>query len=75
MQHNNYYQEFAHQFASQTTQELINRFNRQVGNRGWTAMRSCHDLALADELRRSGLLTILIKPHFFALRNYKKNIS
>lgn len=52
MQHNNYYQEFAHQFASQTTQELINRFNRQVGNHGWTAMRSCHDLALADELRR-----------------------
>ena len=35
--------------------ELVNIFNRQVGNRGWTSMRAYHDKALIDEFQRRGV--------------------
>ena len=37
--------------------ELVNIFNRQVGNRGWTSMRAYHDKALIDEFQRRGIDT------------------
>ncbi len=52
MQQNKSFQEFARQFANLSTQELINHFNSQVGNRGWTSMRAYHDQALIEELQR-----------------------
>lgn len=54
MQQSIYYIKFALQFADMQITELVNIFNRQVGNRGWTNMRAYHDKALIDEfLRRS----------------------
>jgi hypothetical protein len=35
--------------------ELVNIFNRQVGNTGWTGMRAYHDQALIDEFQRRGI--------------------
>ena len=40
--------------------ELVNIFNRQVGNRGWTSMRAYHDKALIDKFRRRGIDTAAI---------------
>lgn len=55
MQQNIYYIKFALQFADIQINELVNIFNRQVGNRGWTSMRSYHDQALIDEFQRRGI--------------------
>lgn len=55
MQQNIYYIKFALQFADMQINELVNIFNRQVGNRGWTSMRSYHDQALIDEFQRRGI--------------------
>lgn len=55
MQQNKSFQEFARQFANLSTQELINHFNSQVRNRGWTSMRAYHDQALIEELQRRGI--------------------
>ena len=35
--------------------ELVTVFNHQVGNTGWTGMRSYHDQALIDEFQRRGI--------------------
>ena len=43
------------QFADMQITELVNIFNRQVGNRGWTSMRAYHDKALIDEFQRRGV--------------------
>ena len=50
-----YYIKFALQFADMQITELVNIFNRQVGNRGWTSMRAYHDKALIDEFQRRGV--------------------
>jgi len=55
MQQNIYYIKFALQFADMQINELVNIFNRQVGNRGWTSMRFYHDQALIDEFQRRGI--------------------
>ena len=55
-----YYIKFALLFADMQITELVNIFNRQVGNRGWTSMRSYHDQALIDELQRRGIDTTII---------------
>lgn len=55
MQQNIYYIKFALQFADMQIIELVNIFNRQVGNRGWTSMRAYHDKALIDEFQRRGV--------------------
>ena len=52
MQQSIYYIKFALQFADMQITELVNIFNRQVNNRGWTNMRAYHDQALIDELQR-----------------------
>ena len=55
MQQSIYYIKFALQFADMQITELVNIFNRQVGNRGWTNMRAYHDKALIDEFQRRGV--------------------
>ena len=55
MQQNIYYIKFALQFADMQINELVNVFNRQVGNHGWTGARAYHDQALIDEFRRRGV--------------------
>ena len=55
MQQSIYYIKFALQFADMQITELVNVFNRQVGNHGWTGARAYHDQALIDEFRRRGV--------------------
>lgn len=55
MQQSIYYIKFALQFADMQITELVNIFNRQVGNRGLTNMRAYHDKALIDEFLRRGI--------------------
>ena len=55
MQQSIYYIKFALLFAELQITELVNIFNRQVGNRGWTSMRAYHDQALIDEFQRRGI--------------------
>ena len=54
MQQNIYYIKFALQFADMQINELVNIFNRQVGNQGCVGMRGYHDCALIDEFQRRG---------------------
>lgn len=55
MQQSIYYIKFALQLADMQITELINNFNRQVGNQGWSSMRAYHDQALIDEFLRCGI--------------------
>ena len=49
--HNKYYQEYAARFAAASNQSLIESFNREVGNTGWTSVRASYIAALIDEFR------------------------
>ena len=51
MSKNNSIQEFAARFRAASTQSLVEEFNRQVGNAGWTSARANHDQALISEFR------------------------
>ncbi len=44
--------QFADRFANATIEELIDTFNRQVGNPGWGSARAQHDSALREEFLR-----------------------
>ena len=57
MQQSIYNIKFALQFADMQITELVNIFNRQVGNRGFTSMRAYHDQALVDEFQRRSIDT------------------
>lgn len=52
---NSLYNDFAEQFAASSITSLVDSFNREVGNRGWTSARAAHDKALIDELKRRGI--------------------
>ncbi|MBB6463612.1 hypothetical protein [Flammeovirga kamogawensis] len=45
-----FYQEKKAYFSSLTTDELISKFNREVGNTGWTGSRGIYLAALNDEI-------------------------
>lgn len=47
--------QFASQFAEATIEKLVQSFNSQVGNRGWSSMRAAHDHALMAEFVRRGI--------------------
>ena len=47
--------QFASQFAEASLATLVESFNAQVGNRGFTSARAAHDHALIDELVRRGI--------------------
>ena len=55
MQNHIYYIKFALQFADMQIPELVNVFNSQVQNKGWSSMRAYHDKALIDEFQNRGL--------------------
>lgn len=57
MQNHIYYIKYALRFAEMQIPELVTVFNHQVGNTGWTGMRSYHDKALLDEFQRRGIDT------------------
>ena len=50
-----YYEENLAIFKSKTVQELIDAFNRQVGNKGWTGTRGAYGAALRKALDESGI--------------------
>jgi len=60
MQQHIYYIRYALQFADMQITELVNTFNSQAGNHGWTSMRAYHDQALIDEFQRRGIDISLI---------------
>jgi len=53
--HNKYYQEYAARFAAASNQSLVESFNRDVGNTGWTSVRASCIAALIDEIRNRGI--------------------
>lgn len=52
---NSFYNEFAARFAASTLTSLVESFNSQVGNRGFTSARAAHNKALIDEFVRRGI--------------------
>ena len=60
MQQHIYYIKFALRFADMQIPELVNIFNRLVGNHGWSSMRAYHDQALLDEFQRRGIDTAAV---------------
>lgn len=52
--HSKYYQEYAAHFAAASNQSLVESFNKEVGNTGWTSMRASFIAALIDEFRNRG---------------------
>ena len=52
---NSLYNEFAAHFAACTLTSLVESFNSQVGNRGFTSARAAHNKALIDEFVRRGI--------------------
>lgn len=55
MQQHIYYIKFALRFADMQIPELVNEFNSQIQNRGWSGMRAYHNQALVDEFDRRGI--------------------
>ena len=47
--------QYAARFAAASLTSLVDSFNSQVGNRGWTSARACHDTALIREFKRRGI--------------------
>ena len=47
--------QYAARFAAASLTSLVDSFNSQVGNRGWTSARACHDTALIEEFKRRGI--------------------
>ena len=50
-----YYQEYTARFAAASNQSLIESFNKEVDNLGWTSMRANFIAALIDEFRKRGI--------------------
>lgn len=55
MSTNKFYQEYAARFAAASSQSLVDSFNKEVGNTGWTSMRANFIAALIDEFRNRGI--------------------
>ena len=52
---NSIFNDFVARFATASITSLVESFNRQVGNRGFTSARAAHDVALIRELVRRGI--------------------
>lgn len=46
---------YAARFAAASLTSLVDSFNSQVGNRGWTSARAYHDTALIEEFKHRGI--------------------
>lgn len=52
---NNSFSDFTAQVAVLSLDSLVDSFNAQVGNRGWTSARASHNHALIAELALRGI--------------------
>ncbi len=50
-----YYADTKKEIAALSTEKLIDEFNQQVGNKGWTAARGIHDAIVLDTLETRGI--------------------
>lgn len=50
-----YYNELKEEMAKKSVESLVDEFNRQVGNNGWTSIRGVHDSVLIDTLIAKGV--------------------
>ena len=55
MSKDKFYQEYAARFAAASNQSLVESFNKEVGNTGWTSMRAYFIAALIDEFRNRSI--------------------
>lgn len=55
MSTNKFYQEYTARCAAASNQSLVESFNKEVGNTGWTSMRANFIAALIDEFRNRGI--------------------
>lgn len=50
-----YFDNLQEEMASRSVESLVEEFNRQVGNTGWTSIRGLHDSVLIDTLIAKGV--------------------
>ena len=50
-----YFDELQEEMANKSVEELVEEFNQQVGNTGWTSIRGVHDSVLIDTLIAKGV--------------------
>ena len=50
-----YFDELHEEMASRSVESLVEEFNQQVGNTGWTSIRGVHDSVLIDTLIAKGV--------------------
>ncbi|MEO7201252.1 MAG: hypothetical protein ABIZ82_01515 [Candidatus Tumulicola sp.] len=48
------YDEYCERFGSDSDEELVAAFNREIGNTGWVSARGAYLAALHDEFRKRG---------------------
>lgn len=50
-----YYDNLQKEMANKSIEALVEEFNQQVGNTGWTSIRGLHDSVLIDTLIAKGV--------------------
>ncbi len=50
-----YFDDLHKEMASKSVETLVEEFNQQVGNTGWTSIRGLHDSVLIDTLIAKGV--------------------
>lgn len=50
-----YYNNLKKEMAERSVESLVDEFNKQVGNTGWTSIRGLHDSVLIDTLIEKGV--------------------
>ena len=50
-----YFDDLQKEMASKSVETLVEEFNQQVGNTGWTSIRGLHDSVLIDTLIAKGV--------------------
>lgn len=50
-----YFDDLQEEMASRSVESLVEEFNQQVGNTGWTSIRGLHDSVLIDTLIAKGV--------------------
>ncbi len=50
-----YYDNLQEEMANKSVEALVEEFNQQVGNTGWTSIRGLHDSVLIDTLIAKGV--------------------
>ena len=50
-----YYNNLKKEMAERSVESLVDEFNKQVGNTGWTSIRGLHDSVLIDTLIAKGI--------------------